>query len=54
MTPEDHGQARYRLCWPRLMWIRQATHRFFTTGETGRLIGVQILWRRSEEIDDAF
>jgi hypothetical protein len=54
MTPEDHGQARYRLCWPRLLWIRQAGSRFWTHGEVGRVIGAQILWRRSQEIDDAF
>lgn len=42
----------YRLCWPRLAWIREL--RSLADPSSGRLIGVQILWRRSREVDDAF
>jgi len=51
-TPLD--APTYRLCWPRLFWLRAGGYRVLTGAERGKLIGIQINWRRSREIDDAF
>jgi hypothetical protein len=44
--------GRYRSCWPRLYLIREGSS--LVHSERGTLIGVQIVWRRNRETDEAF